>query len=269
MTDSTLINNKTAAFDHAANQYDKQFTNSKIGQLQRSRVYQILTDSGFFSKPKNVFEINCGTGADAIYFSQKGHKVTATDASEKMIEIAKAKSNEYIHFYSLNFQDIAKDANFKKSEVLFSNFGGLNCLSPAELNQFFSQIAQIQTKGNQIVLVVMSKKCLMEQLYFMLKGQWKKMNRRNTSDAVEVNWNGKSISTFYYFPKEMFRMLESNYQLTSLKPLAFFLPPSYLEPFFVKHPIGLKILSWLENKVANFKLFASRSDHYLLIAERL
>ena len=80
----------SALFDSAAQYYDEAFTNTDIGTLQRTRVQNYLS-SILPNNSLNILELNCGTGADAIWFAKKGHKVLATDISEKMIEIAQLK----------------------------------------------------------------------------------------------------------------------------------------------------------------------------------
>jgi len=259
-----------SAFDSAAKDYDNQFTFSSIGRLQRKRVYQILEQFDFFASPKKVFEVNCGTGHDALFFARKGHILTATDASAEMIKIARKKADhqDKINFYELDFSQLIDDLNFRNSDVLFSNFGGLNCLAPDDLKQFLTQIASVQTKGNQLILGLMPKKCFMEQLYFFLKVKWRQINRRNKDKAVQVSLNGKSMDTYYYSPTEIIDYLGKNYHLLCLKPIAFFLPPSYMESFFANKQKLLNFMFWMEKNMGLHHRFAAYADHYLLIAER-
>ena len=87
-----------ASFDKAALNYDATFTNSEIGQLQRNLIYKQLSKQ--LDSVQNILEINCGTGEDAIWFAQQNFKITATDISPKMIDVAKSKAP----FENLNFQ---------------------------------------------------------------------------------------------------------------------------------------------------------------------
>jgi ubiquinone/menaquinone biosynthesis C-methylase UbiE len=80
-----------SAFDTLAPTYDNDFTQQAIGQILRARVHQRLLSH--FSASQHVLEIGCGTGEDALFLAEQGITVTATDASEEMLSIAREKTN--------------------------------------------------------------------------------------------------------------------------------------------------------------------------------
>src|SRR6187402_1594752 len=165
----------SASFDTAAAAYDDTFTYSVIGKLQRKYVYRHFSKL-LDGKKSDILEINCGTGEDAIWLAKMGHAVTATDISEKMITVAKNK-NRNIRFEVADINTIA-DFGGKKFDLVFSNFGGLNCLSKPEFEAFFKNIATVLNEKGRLVLVIMPKNTLWEQFYFLMKGQFKKSRRR-------------------------------------------------------------------------------------------
>ena len=114
-----------ASFDKAASNYDDTFTKTDIGKMQRALVYAEL--SKHLISVQNILEINCGTGEDAIWFAKQNFTVTATDISPKMIEVAKSKAN--LNFSVADINSMATTFEGEKFDLLFSNFGGLNCLS--------------------------------------------------------------------------------------------------------------------------------------------
>ncbi len=64
-------------FDHMATDYDSVFTNSAIGQLQRNHVWKYIETiipqlDGF-----DMLELNCGTGEDAMLFSDRGFNIAS------------------------------------------------------------------------------------------------------------------------------------------------------------------------------------------------
>lgn len=264
-----MISKNASSFDAAVANYDTDFTFSEIGKKQRGRVYHWLEKINFFSSSKKVFEINCGTGYDAEQFLSRGHEVIATDVSSEMINYAKDKRNEALTFYTLDFLQLKKDENFEKSEVLFSNFGGLNCLNPHDLNNFFKDVATVQKQGDFFIGVFMAKHCLMEDIYHFLTLKWQKINRRNTSEALKVNVNKNVVNTYYYSPSELIQAMGENYKVQLKKPIAFFLPPSYLEPFFKKNLWLLKGLNYLERIFGGMSFLASYSDHYIIVAKKI
>ncbi|NVK29231.1 MAG: class I SAM-dependent methyltransferase [Flavobacteriia bacterium] len=252
-----------ASFDHAADRYDASFSNTQIGKLQRERVYHWLSKSGFLSKSKSIFEINCGTGVDAEYFAKQGKNVYATDISPEMISYAKSHRSSSIHFEVMD----AKNVDERRGDAIFSNFGGLNCLSPVELRETLRRIGSIQRSGDQLALVIMPKICLMESMYMLFRFKWKWLFRRKTDESVEVNVDGVMIKTWYYFPHELKEILRPDYEI-KIKPVAFFLPPSYMENTFKKFPAVLSLLSTLEKTFGRLSYLASFSDHFILIAQR-
>ena len=256
---------KNASFDQAASAYDETFTESKIGIEQRKRVYHWLDHVTFPKKDQRLFEINCGTGADAEYFHQKGIHVTATDGSPEMIQVAKASRDNGIDFSVLDFSEVNQSTI--QGEAIFSNFGGLNCLNETELKELFERISNAQKEGDQLAVVIMPRFCFMEGVYFFSRLKWGKLFRRNTSKGLPVNVDGKEVMTFYHSPRSVINMLP-NYSIQLKKPVAFCLPPSYLESFFRKHSRFLMVLSRLENILGRISVFSGWSDHYILIAEK-
>ncbi len=254
-----------APFDQAASAYDEIFTDSTIGKEQRKRVYHWLNQANFPKKGQRIFEINCGTGADAAYFHQKGIKITATDGSPEMIEVARSSRDQAIDFSVLDFSKV--DQTTIIGEAIFSNFGGLNCLSETELKQLFQRISVAQNSGDLLAVVIMPRFCFMEGLYFFTRLKWSKLFRRNTSKGLPVNVDGKDVLTYYHSPRAVQKMLP-DYFIQLKKPVAICLPPSYLEPFFAKRPRFLKLLSALEKNLGRISLFSGWSDHYILIAEK-
>lgn len=255
-------------FNDAAKSYDEVFTNSCIGKLQRDRVYHYLDDIGFFNERKKIFEINCGTGYDAEQFSKKGHTVVATDGSSEMIAYAKKNRLKSIDFHQLDFNEITHNEAFLKSEVLFSNFGGLNCIDAVTLKKLVNNVSEVQKKKGLIILVIMPEYCLIETVYLGLKGQFGKLFRRKTKEGVLINVEGSSVRTFYHSPRFVKGLLEKEYKIKKIRPIATFLPPSYLESFFSRQVWLLNILYKLEKITGRFSFLARISDHYIIIGEK-
>ena len=79
-------------FDAIAENYDKSFTDLPIGSLQRNQVYRFLDPILLNLKSKNVLDLGCGTGEDAIWFARRNFIVTAIDYSSEMIQVANQKT---------------------------------------------------------------------------------------------------------------------------------------------------------------------------------
>lgn len=257
-----------ADFDQAAATYDTTFTHTIIGQLQRALVYEELTPMLAKNNVHNILEINCGTGEDAIWLAKQNFKVTATDISEKMIAAAKAKESQHdIRFLQADINDLSVYFPNEKFDLIFSNFGGLNCLSEIQLELFFKNAAQLLTEKGKLVLVIMPRNTLWEQGYFLLKGKLKSAFRRK-NESVIANVDGEKVITYYYNPKEILTLADYYFDLKQQNPIGFFIPPSYLEPFFKTKPRCIAWLNALERKITSYRFLAKYADHYLIAFEK-
>ncbi len=258
-------------FDHIAEEYDNDFTYSNIGKRQRNLVYSYL-EKTLPNRVLNILELNCGTGQDAIWFSEKGHKVSATDISTKMIECATKKTkSKGINSINYNVLDLKKVSTLKISEkydLIFSNFGGTNCIDLQELKYFLKNASKLLNKKGKVILVIMPKFCLWESLYFTLKGNLKSAFRRKTDTSVDANVEGIKVKTWYHSPDEVKEISKEIYRNFKSVPIGFFLPPSYLEPFFKKRLRFLNNLNLLDIKIQNKPIFSKWSDHYLIELEK-
>lgn len=256
-----------ASFDRAAKNYDQTFTNTNIGQLQRNLVYKHLSHL-LPTEPKNILEINCGTGEDAIWLAKKNHKVVATDISQKMIAVAKTKeANRNLNFLQADINTISGQFKNERFDVVFSNFGGLNCLRNDELSHFLKNVSTILSEKGKLILVIMPKHTLWEKIYFVLKGKFRTAFRR-TKKVAFANIDGINVPTYYYNPKDIVSLSKVNFENSTSKPIGFFIPPSYLEPFFKNKKGLLKFLNLLESKIRNWSFLSKYADHYLIVLHK-
>lgn len=255
-----------ASFDKTAPHYDATFTNSEIGKMQRGFVYKQLTKQ--LDTVQNILEINCGTGEDAIWLAKQNFKITATDISPKMIEVSKTKGNfDNLNFVTTDIKTITSSFVGQKFDLIFSNFGGLNCLSQSEMEQFFKDGKEILSEKGKMVLVIMPKLTLWEQFYFLAKAQFSSVFRRKKEFAL-ADVNGEKVATYYYNPKDIVNLAVNDFELVAQKPIGFFVPPSYLEPFFSNKKGILRFLNSLENGISNWSFLSKYADHYIIILKK-
>lgn len=255
-------------FDVAAPQYDDIFTYSNIGKAQRKFVFKYINPIINQGKKLSILELNCGTGADAIEFAKRGHDVIATDISAGMIEVANAKLHpENLQFKVQDINKLTEDTFNKKFDYIFSDFGGINCLSAEQLEKFFQNASDLLLPNGKMTIVLMPKNCLWERFYFTLKGDKAKANRRNTTESVIANVDGVGVATWYYNPQDVSAAANKFFNTTKVKPIGVTIPPSYLESSFVaKFPI-LNIFKGLDTLLTASSL-AKYADHFLVTLEK-
>ena len=122
------------------------------------------------NKGKKLLELNCGTGEDAVWLVHQGCEVLATDISEGMVAVARLKSEtlpveltKKVEFKVKAAESIVTIANEEKFDLIFSNFGGLNCLSPEQLTQLSEGAAHQLRPEGMLVMVVMGRKCIWDK----------------------------------------------------------------------------------------------------------
>ena len=265
---------EASPFDILATSYDQDFTRTAIGRLQRERVWCVLTQLlGRMNKTLNILEINCGTGEDALMLASLGHHVWASDASAVMVEKAKQKAGiEYnnklaVKFAQCSFKEISTNFNHHSFDIVFSNFGGLNCISSKELEELSSSLAAITHAESRLVFVVMSRCCIWETLFFAFKGRLKQAFRRQRKSVVFSK--GESNMNIYYYQPENFRnIFSSSFNQENVLPVGFAIPPSYLESFFAKRGGWLQRLQAWDNGWANKSFLSRLSDHFCITLKK-
>ncbi len=256
-----------SSFDHVALDYDSSFTNSEIGRLQRNAVWEYLIPILEHGRALEILELNCGTGEDTMLMMKYNHKIMATDASEKMITVAKSKinnsQNNKVQFVQASFKEISEMNFNKKFDLIFSNFGGLNCVDEKSLKLISQDVKKILKPKGKFIGVIMPKVCLWESFYFLSKFDTSNTFRRSKGKAF-ANLEGTFVETWYYSPKDFRRFMGSGFIQKKLIPIGILIPPSYLNDFFKKKIFLLKWLDFFEKILNRFSIFSSLSDHYLI-----
>lgn len=290
------------AFDTIAKDYDQSFTDTAVGRLLRKRVWAVLRDWGIGglgdsehgtpnppihqSTNPQALELNCGTGEDAIWLAKRGWQVLATDVSPEMVAEARAKAvvhlaescklsessagGERLKFQVCSFAEISRFTD-RQFDLVFSNFGGLNCVSPEDLQKLSLDLQKLIAPGGLFIAVVMSRFCWQETLYFLLKGKPREAFRRWSRTPMNARLDEKTtVPTWYFSPKELQNLFQIKGQRLKAKcrvhPVGFWLPPSYLNSFFEKHPRLLRLLNFLEKNFSP-SWVAPAADHFLICLE--
>lgn len=257
-----------APFDHIATNYDAVFTNSAIGQLQRAQVWKYVEKITPELNGFDMLELNCGTGEDAVLFSDRGFNIVATDISEEMLKVTQQKVRQFsmqhrISSQYLDLESFSETSFNKKFDLIFSNFGGLNCINPDSLRTLLAKIPLALNDGGRFIGVIMPKFCAWETLYFLSRFSSGRAFRRWTSKEVVTDLDGVMMNTWYYSPRQV-RAWAKNFIYVTSKPVGVALPPSYLESFFSRRKGLLRVFNAFEKKLNSFSLLAGISDHYLI-----
>lgn len=266
MTPSSVVakNPAASAFDTLAKDYDDLFTRSLIGRAQRNAVWEKAVQT--FSPGDRVLELNCGTGEDAMFLSRIGISVTACDASEEMIALAKYRRQceapqSSVWFTVVATEDLKELATSFQADGVFSNFSGLNCV--ADLAEVARQLATIVKSGAPLLLCLSTRYCLWEILWFAAHGKFRTAFRRCGGEAT-VHFGEVAVQVRYPTVRRIRKLFSPAFALRSYSGVGVAIPPSYLEPWAHKHPKVFRGLCRMDRAICNLAWFRVVGDHVLL-----
>ena len=249
-------------FDSIAPVYDRIFTESAIGRVQRAMVTTEINRR--FKSGGRVLELNCGTGEDAIQLGRRGVEVKAYDASSAMIEVANRKlladpSAMKVSFGILRNEDLCLvEGPF---DGALSNFAGMNCCG--DWPAIAKDLARLIKPGGHVLLCIMGRACLWEMLYFVLRGEPGKAFRRASRNHV-ARIGSNSVDLQYLSIKEARQAFSPGFTLCGWGGVGVFVPPSYCEPFFETHNQLLRLLAVFDSWLGHVPGVRCFGDHVLL-----
>src|SRR5215469_8716716 len=115
-----------SVFDRLAAQYDRLWTSSAVGRLQRQAVWRSM--DRFFRSGDKLIDLGCGTGEDALHLARRGMQIFAIDASPEMVRIARGRG---VNASVLGIEEVGCIQGLFDGAI--SNFGALNCVSNLEI----------------------------------------------------------------------------------------------------------------------------------------
>jgi len=259
-----------SAFDAHARRYDELFTFTDTGFRQRLRVWDHLKQLDP-AQHRNVLEINCGTGEDALWLAKRGHKVIATDLSQGMIDAAKRKAETErvkIDFRKAAFDELAEQFSPRSFDLIFSNFGGLNCVDEQALRSLSKTVASLLRPGGRFIAVIMGDNCGWEKFYFRMKGDKQKAARRSGAAGTTAEIDGERFHIWYYSPQAIEEIFSAQLAHKATRAIGWALPPSYLDPRFRSRKMLLGLLAGIDKTFSGFRFAAARADHFLADFEK-
>lgn len=272
------------AFDAIAATYDARFTQTQLARWLREAVQVQLAAA--FCPGDHVLELGCGTGEDALWLARRGVRVTATDVSQAMLDVAQRKAAaaglaNLIDFAAIDLAFLPAAAGNSALTVdrspltiasspfsgAFSNFGPLNCLP--DRRPVAAALARWLQPGSRMVLVLMGPACPWEVGWHLLHGQPRTALRRfKPGVEAHVVEGGATIPVWYPSPSTLAAELAPYFALRDLQGIGCLLPPSYLSHLVERWPAAFGRLAQAERRLARTWPWTWLNDHYLMVLER-
>jgi len=242
----------SAAFDQLASQYDRLWTRSPVGRLQREAVWRHI--DGLFKPGQSALDLGCGTGEDALRLMQYGLRVRAIDASAEMVRIARDRG---VDAEILSIENCGLlDESF---HAVLSNFGALNCVE--DLESLREPLARLVRPGGYLAICVIGRFCVWETAWALLHRQPAKAFRRWSKSVL----SSLGIRVFYPSRKRLEAAFHPRFRLVSWCGVGLAVPPSYVNGLSTR---VLQKLDALDRRAAHWPVLRGLSDHRLFVFVR-
>ena len=280
-----------APFDSLACSYEKSFCETTVGCMLRRETWMVLEQA--FCSPSTlssnnrdnvIIELSCGTGEDAMWLAAKHVHILATDYSNGMIDRARSKcrscsaiaKEDQPNFERLDMKTFdASSLGHRKFSGAFSNFGGLNNVGPDEIQHCAKSLAKILSPGAKVILVIMGRCCLLETIYWLLRGNFRKAFRRMRSSKVQgiTATVAKKKHTVYFHSMATVEAAFSStlaFRRVQRRAIGLLLPPSLWSKSASRKvpPAMLSLLYSIDMLLGRIWPFIYMGDHYLIEFER-
>lgn len=255
--------NVSDAFSRQSVVFDDIYENNPITLIIRDKARNEVLK--FIRPGDNMLELNCGTGIDTIYFAQKGFSVQATDNAEGMLrqlseKVAVKKLEDRVSIRRCSFNDLSP-LQGQQYNYVFSNFGGLNCTD--DLAGVLRQVDPLLAPGGYFTFIIMPKVCPWE-VAMLLRGRTKTAFRRFRKNGASAHIEGVHFTCYYFNSSYVRRHVPPGYELCSLKGMASFMPPPFMDHFPVKYPKFFALMRRIEDKLCDSYPFNRWCDQYAI-----
>jgi SAM-dependent methyltransferase len=224
-----------------------------------------------FLPDSRLIDLGCGTGLDAIRMGHRGHQITATDWSSKMIErtrerAARERLTERVRTIAIGAHELQRLDGESCYDGAYSNLGPLNCVP--DLAHVSSECARLLRPGGALVFTVIGRLCPWEIAHYLRRRRWRRATVRFARGTVAVQMNNRTIWTRYYAPREFYTAFKPHFTLEHFRGLCIFAPPPYVTWVRARHPRWHARLWGVDRRVAAWPLMRAMGDHFLMVMKK-
>jgi ubiquinone/menaquinone biosynthesis C-methylase UbiE len=241
------------AFDQLAREYDRRWTNTSVGRIQRSIVWRRI--DRLFGPRSRVLDLGCGTGEDCLHLMKSEVEVLGVDASPEMVRIARQRG---VRATQLKIEELDRmEGSF---DGAISNFGALNCVR--DLDPVRRSLVRLIRPGGHIAICVFGRFCGWEFVWYLLHLQWRKAVRRWTGDAKSYSLK---IPVRFWTIRQLAQALKPEFTLTDWQGIGICVPPSYVTAVgkHLVHAFGS-----FDSVASTWPVLRALADHRLAVFRR-
>jgi ubiquinone/menaquinone biosynthesis C-methylase UbiE len=255
---------QAAAFDAIAQDYDRIFTHTRLGNAHRSLIHDLLRKH--LHAGHRILDLNCGTGEDALYLASLGVSVTGCDISKGMIGVARRKAERANCALRVQFMVCANERlnrliDDEPFDAALSNFGGLNCT--VDLHGLGKELSRLVRPGGRLFVCMIGNVCAWETVWYAARGNWKKAFRRFKRGAVNGSVGDANCRVHYPSVADMRESFAPFFRLDRWDGIGIVLPPSWLASAFERWPWFVQLLKDIDRLLCSAPVCRALADHRL------
>jgi SAM-dependent methyltransferase len=237
------------AYDRRALAYDRILSGAEI----RSEVWR--TADRYFAPGIRLLDLGCGTGDDAIHFTQRGVHVTGIDISLAMIEQLKVKCGGTIRCEAADMRTYCSRGG--RFDGIISNFSALNYVPDLR----WLRCASL-TPGSHLLFTTLGRFYPLESAISILKGK-PRLALRRLSQSCQAVHDEITFDVYYHSVRTIQDALGPDFELKVVKGLRALRPIpdlQHLQRFQL-----LRLLRPLDRWLCSHRLTATFADQFVSV----
>jgi SAM-dependent methyltransferase len=218
----------------------------------------------------HALEIGCGTGEDAVMLAQHGVHVTATDPSAEMLRCTREKAAAHgvpLTTFALDASALPADSLTHPFDLVYSNFGALNCLDSAARSRLAAWLATRTRENSTLALCIMGSRCAWEWFWHAAHGDFVTASRRAALSTAFHTASG-SITITYPAPSQIAREFAPHFRVTRCVPFGLIIPPTAMYAALERRPRLMRALIAWDAATEWMSVCANYADHYWIELRR-
>ena len=224
-----------AAFDRVGSAIETTAVANPVNRWMRAASRRELLAT--FAAGSTLLEIGCGTGADAAFLAERGHRVAALDISDRMVElarerVARAGLGDAVLLRRGRIEEVAGDLRRSPWFPFDGVYANFSLTYEPSLREVAVAVHGLLRPGAWFVFTLPNRLCLSEPLLALA--------RLRPGEALqrfrEPRWatlRGSRIRFHVYTPAQVRRALEGLFEPGGTAGVPVFMPPpSFYDPAF-------------------------------------